>query len=196
MSDYFPEEVVIEILSRVPAKSLVRFLLVSKTWYSLINSPDFIATHLNNVRLGKTPNSSSLSLVRQSNLFSLKEHYVLYSDGGEEGGVHGRRNLIYFGRIYFPVKSEDEIFRMVGICDGLVYISDRSNREENYLWNPSVRKYVKLPPPTNPPPNFSTASGFGADSHGDYKVVRVVYCEGYDGEGFCLTLPPEVEVYS
>ncbi|CAI9089511.1 OLC1v1024098C1 [Oldenlandia corymbosa var. corymbosa] len=187
MSDYFPEEVVIEILSRLPTKSLVRFLLVSKSWQSLISSPNFIAAHLNHVRQSKIPNGSSLSLVRLYNIFCNKEHYALYSEEGVDGGAGRNR------KICFPVKLKDGPLRMVGTCDGLVYLSDNYHRENNFLWNPTIRKYVKLPPPTNPPSNFTSATGFGSDCRGDYKVVRVVYREGDGGD---LTLPPEVEVYS
>ncbi|CAI9089434.1 OLC1v1024006C1 [Oldenlandia corymbosa var. corymbosa] len=187
MSDYFPEEVVIEILSRLPTKSLVRFLLVSKSWQSLISSPNFIAAHLNHVRQSKIPNSSSLSLVRLYNIFCNKENYALYSEAGVDGGS-GRNS-----KLCFPVKLEYGILRMVGTCDGLLYLSDNHHRENNYIWNPSIRRYVKLPPPTNPPSNFTSVTGFGSDCRGDYKVVRVVYCEGDGGD---LTLPPEVEVYS
>ncbi|XP_030934680.1 F-box/kelch-repeat protein At3g23880-like isoform X2 [Quercus lobata] len=41
-----PEEIVLEILARLPVKSLLRFRCVCKTWYSYITSPNFISTHL------------------------------------------------------------------------------------------------------------------------------------------------------
>ena len=41
-----PEEIVLEILARLPAKSLLRFRCVRKTWYSNITNPNFISTHL------------------------------------------------------------------------------------------------------------------------------------------------------
>jgi hypothetical protein len=46
MSDSLPNEVIAEILSRLPAKSVIKLRCVSKTWCSPISSPHFIATHL------------------------------------------------------------------------------------------------------------------------------------------------------
>ncbi|KAK7848737.1 f-box protein cpr1 [Quercus suber] len=43
---YLQLELITKILSRLPVKSLVRFLSVSKQWYSLINDPDFVNLHL------------------------------------------------------------------------------------------------------------------------------------------------------
>ncbi|KAL7111644.1 hypothetical protein ACP275_05G102400 [Erythranthe tilingii] len=51
---YFPEEVVEEILSRLPVHSLFRFKAVSKSWNTLISSPSFADSHLNNY--GKSNN--------------------------------------------------------------------------------------------------------------------------------------------
>ncbi|KAM7497593.1 hypothetical protein LguiA_022007 [Lonicera macranthoides] len=48
--DYIPPELLIDILTRLPVKTLLRYTSVSKSWHSLITSPSFIATHLNNQR--------------------------------------------------------------------------------------------------------------------------------------------------
>ncbi|OVA11166.1 F-box domain [Macleaya cordata] len=42
---YIPQHLVTEILLRICAKSLLRFKSVCKSWYSLINDPDFIHRH-------------------------------------------------------------------------------------------------------------------------------------------------------
>ena len=51
-----PEEVIYEILTWLPVKSLIQFRCVSKSWNSIITNPIFITTHLNRVnkRANKT----------------------------------------------------------------------------------------------------------------------------------------------
>ena len=46
--DDLPDEVVLDILARLPVKSLLRFRCVCKPWYSSIANPNFITTHLLN----------------------------------------------------------------------------------------------------------------------------------------------------
>ncbi|KAL5769479.1 hypothetical protein ACOSP7_013633 [Xanthoceras sorbifolium] len=43
-----PEDIIIEILSILPVKSLIRFRCVSKSWYALVRSSSFISEHLKN----------------------------------------------------------------------------------------------------------------------------------------------------
>ncbi|KAK4259361.1 hypothetical protein QN277_005705 [Acacia crassicarpa] len=42
---YVPREIIIEILRRLPVKSLVRFRAVCKDWRNLLKSPSFIKEH-------------------------------------------------------------------------------------------------------------------------------------------------------
>ncbi|XP_023918879.1 putative F-box protein At5g42430 [Quercus suber] len=42
-----PDDVVLNILGRLPVKSVIRFRCVSKSWDSSITTPYFISTHLN-----------------------------------------------------------------------------------------------------------------------------------------------------
>ena len=44
-----PDEIVLEILTWLPVKSLLRFRCVCKSWYSYITNPNFISTHLNSL---------------------------------------------------------------------------------------------------------------------------------------------------
>ena len=40
-----PEDVVVDIMARLPVKSLKRFKCVSLSWRSLIHSPQFVSSH-------------------------------------------------------------------------------------------------------------------------------------------------------
>src|ERR1044072_3199964 len=42
-----PEELIVEILLRVPARSLLRFRCVCKSWKTLISNPQFVKDHTN-----------------------------------------------------------------------------------------------------------------------------------------------------
>ena len=68
-----PRDIITDVLSRVPVKSLLRFRCVSKPWCSLIDSPHFVKTHLNR----SVDNRTNLTLIltemtrRQTTLNSL-----------------------------------------------------------------------------------------------------------------------------
>lgn len=44
-----PDEIIADVLSRLPVKSLMRFRCVCKSWRTLISNPQFIKMHLNRV---------------------------------------------------------------------------------------------------------------------------------------------------
>ena len=73
MSDYLPEEVVLEILYRLPVKSLIRFRCVSKSWNSLITTSAFIDSHL--TQSLSLPSNSNKLIVSLGNFRTKVEYY-------------------------------------------------------------------------------------------------------------------------
>ncbi|CAN6724600.1 unnamed protein product [Malus baccata var. baccata] len=66
-----PDEIGLEILARLPPKSLMRFKCVRKSWYVLFNNPHFVAEHL---RLyNDQPSSSSTCILFKRSVLSTTE---------------------------------------------------------------------------------------------------------------------------
>ncbi|XP_057998933.1 F-box/kelch-repeat protein At3g23880-like, partial [Hevea brasiliensis] len=190
MSDHLPQELLAEILSRLPVKSILICRCVSKTWYSLITNPSFIAHHLK-----KTPARNSgllfFGYVTEELDFPFKPYarYLLYPDESFPAN--------HVEELDCPLKGLKVLYKIVGSCNGVFCLSyGRYNRV--VLWNPSVRKIVKIPWPNvtlNSHGLHKDSLGFGFDSSADdYKLVRIVYLPGsnFDFD----EIPPFVEIYS
>ncbi|KAM7497932.1 hypothetical protein LguiA_022346 [Lonicera macranthoides] len=178
MSDYLPPEVLNEIITRLPVKSLLRCTSVCKSWYSLIASPKFITTHLN-----RNNNSNNHLLIRN---FVNSFDYSVYRDN---------ETFDKLSTLEFPLPG---YFRIIGSCNGLICLSsyDVDTTETVILWNPSIRKYVTLPRPSvtldsNGPFHHTLGFGFHSATN-DYKVVRVVY---HIPDHFEILTGPKVELY-
>ncbi|PHT76805.1 hypothetical protein T459_20327 [Capsicum annuum] len=78
-----------------------------------------------------------------------------------------------------PFERTSYYFNIVGSCNGLLCLADDHEccRNHIYLWNPSIRKSLKLPIPIYTFKTLSTldhTQGFGFDrTTNDYKVVRI-----------------------
>ncbi|MBA0654557.1 hypothetical protein Goklo_021538 [Gossypium klotzschianum] len=164
MSDYLPAEVILEILKRLPIKSLVKCRSVCKTWNSLICNPSFISTHLQ-ASLSE-PNNTPFILLR---CFKKgKENYFLHYDNDD---------FDEFKQLQFPVFGCLSCSAVVGSCHGLVCLTFLPQDVLNFIfWNPSIQKYITLPQPNiccytdDVRLNF----GFGFDSRtNDYKLLIV-----------------------
>ncbi|XP_030931031.1 F-box/kelch-repeat protein At3g06240-like [Quercus lobata] len=101
-----PEELLEEILVRLPVKSLLRFRCVQKSWSTLVQNPTFIAKHLRHHQT-KTKNPSILV----EGLDKIEDlQYLLQSHPDEGGGVRvldfkedsmGRLLTVYTKILYF-----------------------------------------------------------------------------------------------
>ena len=172
---HLPEEVMIEILSRLPPESLLRFKTVRKSWYALINDPKFATIHFSN------------SHHQQKHI--LVKHLVTKNSGKMDYIFSFLKFPLPFNGsvpVYDVDLPSDESFRyseIRGHSHGLVCLTDL--RRDIFLCNPATREFRKLPPSilllTEPPDVFegidssTNAIEFGYDSKSmDFKVVRVV----------------------
>nr|XP_023883815.1 F-box/kelch-repeat protein At3g23880-like isoform X3 [Quercus suber] len=186
--DSLPPEILNNVFVRLPIKSIVTFTAVCKTWKSLIQNPTFISNHLHH---SNNNNKHPLLLFRHCSSEE-KEHYILHFDN-QDFNEYTR-----FDDFPFHGQSYDGRFQVVGTCNGLIFLADDLyGYHKFFLWNPCVRKFVKLPKPNITcfsHDAYDASVGFGFDSKtDDYKVVRFVTLEEKGQKG---KSPPEVEVYS
>ncbi|XP_058198239.1 F-box/kelch-repeat protein At3g06240-like [Rhododendron vialii] len=152
-----PQEILTDILSRLPVKSLCRFKCVSPSWNSLISDPYFAKTHLNRTKTQNIVISSSL------NLYSIDVHNANPT----------ATNLD------FPTLEQHVANKRVkgwSSCDGLLLVPyiDNSNF---LLLNPSTSERKELPAlpfALDPVGTSSYAYGVGYNSStDDYNVVML-----------------------
>ncbi|CAI9088484.1 OLC1v1022820C1 [Oldenlandia corymbosa var. corymbosa] len=171
----FPEDLWFEILQRVPAKSLVKFTKVSKSWYVLITSSRFIKTHLARVQI----ECSKSILVRRYSKSGKQERYSVHPDNDDF--------ILQSSELELPPasRSRDWGYLIVGTCNGLICLRGNMNgtcTKPIFVWNPSIRKWIELPLPNIDPYSKYVTLGFGCDLQQlDYKVVRYVVEEKIGG---------------
>ncbi|XP_049406439.1 F-box/kelch-repeat protein At3g23880-like [Solanum stenotomum] len=174
-----PSELITEILSRLPVKSLLKFTSVSKSWLDLISSPEFIKSQLNLSANNKDNTHHRLMWCDydDDNLKDWSLRPVLYESNATEAS--------YFN---FPMKKQQQI-RYINHVNGLFFVDWSNNL---FLWNPSIRKYKKVPHcTTNSRDAICVIYGFGYDKFcDDYKVVACTY---YNGQ---YSYDTQVHIYS
>ncbi|VFQ85652.1 unnamed protein product [Cuscuta campestris] len=173
---FLSEEIVFDILKRLPVKSLIRFRSVCSLWKNLINTPSFISEHLGHSR------RQNPSLVFQRNLVGDSLNlYLLDRD------LHLRD--VHIGPSIDSFRSA----RIVGSSNGLlcVQIDLRGVFPPTILlWNPAIREVKQVPRSrTINDFRFDCVLGFAfSPIVNDYKIVTT-YAETGD-------VVSGVEVYS
>ncbi|KAL2530864.1 F-box/kelch-repeat protein [Forsythia ovata] len=179
---FLPQELIFDIISRLPVKSLVQFRCVCKSWLSLISSPEFAKTHLKISSEKNRGEPDSLAFGRCT------EHGVTLHSCNLDSFMHETKS-INAAEIYGDTMVSS--LWMIGSINGLICLSVRPN--EIFLWNPSIRKSKALPPSGFHCGQYSFVStyGFGYDSlNDDYKVVETFgFMQGYE-------YIAEVKIYS
>ncbi|XP_059281752.1 F-box protein CPR1-like [Lycium ferocissimum] len=168
---HFPEDILVDILLRLPVEPLLRFRRVSKCWYALIKSPSFIEKHFhhknNRARLLICNLTMSLDEGRSID-FSLLPDKIVPDVHPELKILHQLRRVTDFNSVASPV-------------DGLFLLEKvELNSEDDVslaLWNPATREFWPLPPVTFELQPFrghdyTVALGFDPSTL-DYKVLQI-----------------------
>ena len=164
-------DLLVETLSRLPVKSLMRFRCVSKSWFSLLKDPNFIYKHLNrddNMRLMVRVTYENYDVKDPFN--DLITCFFLIPD----------KTLtdLHFQDLEAEMKDHNPL----GPCDGIFCFFENENI---YLWNVSMNEYrivtkrkARLPCNTS---IYCYNFGLGLDpTTNDFKLVLILTL--YDGK--------------
>nr|KYP59437.1 F-box/kelch-repeat protein At3g06240 family [Cajanus cajan] len=157
-TELLPQELIIEILLKLPVKSLSRFKCVCKSWLSLISDPHFTTSHFEL----DTPHTERLVFFvpRTREARSIDFNLPLQDDSAS----------VALKLEFLPPKPCDIQIR--GSCRGFVLLD---SCQSLWVWNPSTGAHKKVPssPTVLMGMFFIFLYGFGYDpSTNDYIVVQ------------------------
>ncbi|XP_030963968.1 F-box/kelch-repeat protein At3g06240-like [Quercus lobata] len=187
--NHLPEDIVLSILTRLPPKTVIRFRCVCKSWDSSITTPYFISTHLNNFAHDNDNGGGYLIHMPRRTNSSNKAVCTVALD----------LTFDRISEIEVPFDFPSGSVQIAGSCNGLLCLAYNGffNIFGNviYLWNPSIRKFKRLPDPYLERLGcYGLRFGFVYDSeNNDYKVVKI---SSYLPKGLPPPMPDEIEVYT
>lgn len=187
-------DLVPDILSRLPVKSLMRFKCVNKPWYNLIKNPNFISKHLHafNNHVNFTNHTINLLVNRTrratfgpSGLNRKAFISLLSFDTATNNSSLNLLDLIY---------NHNEVTHIdiFGPCNGLYCLYG----SPILIINPSMREFRVLPDTHLPPETYCMQHfpGFGFDAKtNEYKLVLIMDTWRQDTDE---RLPWRVEIYT
>lgn len=167
---HLPEDLLVEVLLRLPVESLVRFKCVCKHWYALITSPSFVEMHFQHEHNHARLLICNLTISDKSKFIasSLLPAEIAQGVSPEQKIVHQLQRVTDFMSIAGPV---DGLF----LVEKAAFYNDDNVRLD--LWNPATREFWPLPPVSFEPQPFNDqvdqfALGFDPLTR-DYKVLWI-----------------------
>ncbi|KAM7487336.1 hypothetical protein LguiB_024820 [Lonicera macranthoides] len=164
MACNLPGDIMIDILSRLSVKSLMKFKCVSKSWYALVTNPNFVIIHLNQSNLNHS--HSLLFLRRRELILSTRVYFVSYNT------YHAYANLD------IPYAGA---FETIGCFNGVLCLNTVDHKlfdTHYFLFNPATREFKPIQGYTTTMHKSKRSKfisiGFGYDPmSNDYKMVRI-----------------------
>ncbi|KAI3725463.1 hypothetical protein L1987_65251 [Smallanthus sonchifolius] len=175
MSDNnIPFKIQVEIIKRLPLKSLIQFRSVSKTWKSLIDGSDFVAHY---------SGQQQHLLVRYEDPDDSRHKYVCIADDDSFPQHKVSPTIPVFVNML-------KTWRIIGSSHGLVCLYDRKGMAA--VWNPSIRKAVAVVVPDVTDRLYATVLGFGVCREASVpKIVKIRHMENTSCQVEVFTLTTE-----
>ncbi|KAK3018303.1 hypothetical protein RJ639_002921 [Escallonia herrerae] len=182
LSRHLPPEITFDVLSRLPAKTVMRFSCVCKEWHALVCDSTFVTTHL---KRSSSTGGGYMALIADNDYRADQKFCTLLCEKTctKQAKVEPP-----------PYLLESRNFVNIGSCNGLICFKIYACTEECstlYMWNPIIGIFKPLPPSFFCDSDLDTSATLGIAFHAstsDYKVVKITY---YHRGG-----TPEVEIYS
>ncbi|XP_058083401.1 F-box protein At3g07870-like [Magnolia sinica] len=154
---HLPTDIIINILSRLPVKTLSRLRCVSPLWRTLISTPHFLSTHHD--RAAEQPSS----------LFSTRGQYqrdgsfIIHISSVDHKGTVQKTFTKKVSSVVHSLQSYASLACLIGT--GHIYIC-----------NPSTEEFITLPQASRGAFHGMDGVGFGYSSSAkQYKVVHLFY---------------------
>ncbi|KAL2944900.1 hypothetical protein RDABS01_033247 [Bienertia sinuspersici] len=162
---FLPEDLILEILVRLPVKSLIRFKSVCKEWKPIITDPNFAKSQLNHSKTSKCMSSSFVIIRSDNSMFMLNL---------DLNNLASRKTEDIKGKFVpisprFNPSLERQGYNILCSFKGIlcVYVCDTENI---FMWNPNTNESRLIPSPGG----TLRMIGFGyVSSTNDYKIVLV-----------------------
>ncbi|KAF5181485.1 F-box protein [Thalictrum thalictroides] len=186
----FPPEVMMEILSWIPLKYLLRFRCVNKTWLQLLtNDHIFAKLHLDRC----SHYEPSILAVRRErcrcNQIKAPNILARLAQRKEIDPSCPGKAVFYFAEectvcdkgldLPLPFDQTHNNCNVYGICNGLVLFWSSDHIYQVYLWNPFMKNYITIQSPPIPAgfywemESINGTFGFGFnEATNQYKVIR------------------------
>ncbi|KAJ8526214.1 hypothetical protein K7X08_028691 [Anisodus acutangulus] len=137
MEIHFQEEILMDILNRLPVRSLLRFKCVSKFWATLISEPYFKKKHLNHAK--NDQNFQKLLIIQTG--FDNEDAFNFYCSSLSSVQAFEDEQ-----KLDWPSTCKLVSCKVLCGCDGLVLLLVTDRRDILFLlWNPSTRESIELP---------------------------------------------------
>ncbi|KAJ8527868.1 hypothetical protein K7X08_015319 [Anisodus acutangulus] len=163
-----PQEIVLDISSRLPITSLVQFKFVCKSFYNLLHDKELVNRHLS-----RAVETDPCIIIHTDYPLRNQLCFLEFSDHGREVAR----------KIRTPFANSVPEFKVVGSCQGLLCICDSLFNDALYVYNPFTRDYKQLPRSVE----FEVQKlVFGFGFHPvtkEYKVIKIInYANMYYNE--------------
>ncbi|XP_024184236.1 putative F-box protein At5g15660 [Rosa chinensis] len=134
-TEHLPEDlIIVQILTRLPIKSLIRFSCFSKCWSSIILSDQRFAKSQFKFASESKTLSRRLLLATSSKLESLDPQTTPFPDDSS------------IRKLTCPFNQPERVDYVLGSCNGMVCVA-LDFHDGYYIWNPSTALFLKLPNP-------------------------------------------------